>query len=150
MVELQKTKGKPFVAADSLVDEKDALAMPHFTGETLTAQEMHIPAAMLGKVGPPSDTCTVHAQLATIIFEILVPPPSLSAMPPRATQTNSRAPSRTRQVSLVAISFKQFGFVQLPSWVDPFVAHASQEPEPDGPRRGKKRRRAQIQRQVGR
>ena len=49
MLELQKNKGKPFIAAEALVDEEAALAMPHLTGETLTAQEMHIPAALLGK-----------------------------------------------------------------------------------------------------
>ena len=75
MMELQKTKGKPFVASSALVGEDDALMMPHITGDTLTNVELSLPAALHGNL------------------------------------------------SLVALSFKQFGFVQLASWVDPFVAH---------------------------
>ena len=75
MVELQKTKGKPFVAAAGVREAKESQHFPSVTGETLKGGELSLPAACRGKV------------------------------------------------TLVALSFKQFGFVQLESWVKPFLAN---------------------------
>ena len=72
MVELQKTKGKPFVAEQSLNDAMEAVKVPALAAETLNGGELALPAALEGKV------------------------------------------------TLLALSFKQFGFMQLESWAAPF------------------------------
>lgn len=73
MVELQKTKGKPFVAAAGVRAEVESQPFPSVTGDTLAGGELSLPAGCRGKV------------------------------------------------TLVALSFKQFGFAQLESWVKPFM-----------------------------
>jgi len=72
LTQLSRTKGKPFVAANSINSVNEAKLFPYISGESLTGKAFSLPAAARGKV------------------------------------------------SLVALSFKQFGFVQLPSWIEPF------------------------------
>ena len=78
MMQLQKTKGKPFVADTSVIPAAEARVFPSLTAETLVDSELSLPADCRGKV------------------------------------------------TLVALSFKQFGYVQLASWIAPFQ-HAALE-----------------------
>ena len=77
MMQLQKTKGKPFHAEAGLAPAATAPTFPSVTADALLGGEISLPAAAHGKI------------------------------------------------TLVALSFKQFGFVQLPSYIEPFQAEAA-------------------------
>ena len=50
MLELKKTKGKPYLAAKGLVAAADSSVFPLVEGETLTNSQLSLPAAARGKV----------------------------------------------------------------------------------------------------
>jgi len=77
VMELQKTKGKPYMAMKTVRPADKAETFPDLKAENLMDHEIHLPSALVGKV------------------------------------------------SLVAISFKQFGFLQLDSWIQPFLDASS-------------------------